>query len=221
MDILDNLPTGKKIIGFGGPKTSGKDTAAARLLTRNEVDGRQYFRKIAFAGAIKKSCQLMFGLTDDEIEVDALKEKTLERWPYLKPRQILMDEANGLRDRYDGNIHVRAWLRQVAAVGNECVLITDLRFPEEIEMIKNMGGYICYVQRKTAEERLVKEREDAESTGSNVSESHYDLIRNSAHFILPNNAGYEELFDDVEKMVRSIWGSWRDWDDIPLYRREA
>ena len=140
MDILDNLPQGKKVIGFSGPKTSGKDTCAARLLTRNEIEGRDYFRRIAFAGAIKENCARMFGLTEEEMEVDALKEKVLERWPYLKPRTILMNEADGLRERYDGNIHVRAWLRQVSAVGDECVVVTDLRFPEEVEMIRRMGG---------------------------------------------------------------------------------
>lgn len=216
-DILNDLPKGKKILALSGPKGSGKDTAAARLLTRNQIEGRAYFKKIAFAGPIKKSCQIMFGLTEAECEDGALKDKVLDRWPYVAPRRILMDEANHLRERWDPEIHVRAWLRHVAECENECIVVTDLRFPDELERIRQMGGRIVYIERQWAEDRLAREWEEG-GLGNNPSESHYSMIRANADVVIPNNSDYGAFFDAIRQMVISFWGPWQMWEDIPLYR---
>lgn len=208
---IRNIP---RILAFSGPKGSGKDTAAAYLSTRNEIEGFNYFQKIAFAEPIKQMCMIAFGLTRDEVEILELKEKTLERWPFVTPRSLLQDVANHFRDVYGADVWVRAWLRQVEESTAGCVLVTDLRFPNEVERLKNMGAYIIYVQSDWAENKLKEAQEAGDPLALNVSESHWDEIKGAADVIMPNNGSIPDLFTAVEDVSNMLYGQRRDWHGV-------
>ena len=219
-DILDYLPQGKKILALCGPKGSGKDTAAARLLTRNQIEGREYFKRLPFMGPFKDAASIIFGLTTDEMEDGHLKDVPLDRWPYQTPRQLIIDSAEYFRAKYDQEVHTRSWLRTVTKVHTQCILVTDLRFPDELERLQKMGAYVVYVQRDSSEAALQAEREMLGEAASRT-ESYYALLKRSADFTLTNNSGYESLFAQVEGLVTSLWGNWLTWSAIPLYQRPA
>ncbi|MEB3059338.1 hypothetical protein, partial [Parvimonas sp. D9] len=140
IDIADII--NRRVLVFTGPKGSGKDTACANpLLERARLrrlrfpQERPLFERVPFAGAIKQSCSILYGLTEEEMEDSILKEKTLSRWPWQPPRKLLQDDANAKREQYDGYFHVRAWLRAVAKSRAHCIVVTDLRFPEELQIL--------------------------------------------------------------------------------------
>jgi hypothetical protein len=215
------MVTMTKIIAFCGPKGSGKDTCAARLLTRNEVHGWEYFVKVPFAGPIKQVCRIIFGLTVDECEILELKEKKLERWPYVTPRQLLQDEANHYRDAYSPDIWVKAWDRAVSAIGEECILITDLRFPEELTKIQAMGGIVCYVNRTQAEDNLAQAMSEGDHLAMNVSESHLQFLKSHANYVIENSSDYTSTFAQVEDVVKQAYGHYTTWNVSKAHPRHT
>lgn len=209
--------TRRKIIAFAGPKGSGKDTAAARLLTRNEIERAEFFVRTPFAYGVKEICKMVFGLTNDEVEDSTLKETKLDRWPFETPRKLLQDIANHFRDEYSPDVWVKTWERRIQNIGNACALITDMRFPEEVQRVKDMGGYIVYVQRDSAEEKLNQAIAEGDPLATNVSESHWDFIKESADEILYNNGMVQDIFDPVEAIVKKLYGHWLLWPLIKRY----
>lgn len=125
------------IIGLTGYKGSGKNTAAECL---ND------FRQVSFAHPLREVCKTVFGLTDEEMSDRVLKEKPLSRWPYQSPRRILQTVGTDMfRKMYPGT-----WIehfRRNAESFQGNLVVTDVRFADECDTIKEMGGYIIRIVR--------------------------------------------------------------------------
>lgn len=186
----------KTFVVFTGPKGSGKDSCATRLLLKHPNA-----EKIAFAGGIKAALGILLGYTTAEMEEAYLKENPLKRWPFNIPRQELQDEANRLRDKYDGYFHVRVFLRRVAASSASCIVVTDLRFPEELEVMSQLGAHIVWVKRPAAISDLAQKQAEGDAMASNVSESHWELIHRSATYTIVNDADINTLYSRVDEFM--------------------
>lgn len=119
----------KTIVGITGKKGHGKTTAARALME----DG---FEHICFADPLKQVAAIVYGLTEDEMTILALKEKPLDRWPYKSPRELL---------QYIGTEMFRAYLPETwtKAFERRCepfdkVVCSDLRFLNEAECLRIM-----------------------------------------------------------------------------------
>lgn len=127
-----------KLIGLLGRKGSGKDTAALALLGRG-------FQNVKFAGALKDMlrCLLAYQGLDPQliermVEGD-LKEKSSPFLGGQEPRfamQTLGTEWG--RDLMAEDLWVQTALQR--ARGRDTV-ITDVRFPDEMEAVVAAGGY--------------------------------------------------------------------------------
>lgn len=197
----------RRILVFTGPKGSGKDTACANplLAKQRSYDGRSFFQRVPMAGPIKESCRILYGLTIEECEDAALKERPLDRWPWHSPRKFLQDEANHQRDVYGSDFHVRNWCRAVSASDAECIVVTDLRFPEELEVFLGLGAQIVWVHRQAAQDRLDAQVRVADPLATNVSESHWDLIRRCCHWEISNNGTFKATEGTVNQLVAALW----------------
>jgi hypothetical protein len=217
-----------RIVAFSGPKYCGKDTAAKGLFQINQGLKKNLFRRAPMAEGVKNICREAFGYTDYEIEDPVGKETKTDFFPYIEPRWPMMDIANFLRDKYSGLIWVHRWER-VALESNvqitdgepsggwACHVMTDLRFPEELEMLKHYGACIIYVHRAEAEDQLKLKRGSGNAMALNVSESHYDLIRENATHTIYNDGTIAQLHGEVLGAVRQHYGFWGEWpaaDDI-------
>lgn len=205
---LTGLPP-MNILAFSGPKFSGKDTAAKRLEVINTRLGADLFVKKSFAAVPKFICQLAAGFTDDECNATHLKERELDRWPYEKPRQLMMDVPNWFRDRLDGYVWVRAWLRRVTPVvkayPDTIFVITDLRFPEEVGAVTVFGGKIVYIERPEASGALREAQQAGDTLALNPSEAHYDFIRRHAAYQIYNDGDLNDLYTKVDTMVAALF----------------
>lgn len=145
-----------KIIGFSGLAGSGKDTAANILI---EKYGNEYFRKISFGDAVKDIASVAFGwdrklLQGDTVESRTFREKNDEFWtdafkkPFT-PRLALQYIGTDLfRNVIDPNFWVFVVQKRIKESDFKgTYLITDVRFPNEIKMIKEMGGITCNIVR--------------------------------------------------------------------------
>ncbi len=143
-------PVRTKIVAFCGYKGSGKDTAADAL-----IKGLNYkvgtIRRINFADPVRQLCMSVYGLTLEEVKDPILKEKVLERWPHKSPRFLMQEFATQMfRVRYP-SIWIRYWERTFNEAerlpGLNIFVITDLRFPNEYEMLREKGAFIIRIKR--------------------------------------------------------------------------
>lgn len=140
------------IIGIVGLIGSGKDTAADYFCNFHE------FRRGSFAGILKDAVSSVFGWDRELLEgrtkesrewreqVDPWWAKRLDM-PQLTPRWVLQYWGTEVCRR---GFHDDIW---IAGLENKLrhtqdnVVISDCRFPNEIQAIRNQGGKIIHIQR--------------------------------------------------------------------------
>jgi len=129
------------LIGFAGLKRSGKDTAAEALI-------RQGYHREAFADLVRGMLR-EFGLTEQELTEG--KDKPIPWLPGKTPRDLLLSLGTAWgRKRVDENIWPTLMARRLDRLPADTpVVITDVRFENEADMIRARGGLIIHVQRET------------------------------------------------------------------------
>ena len=138
------------VIGFIG---SGKNTVGDMLV---ESHG---FSRDNFARSMKDACALMFGwdrslLEGDTEESRVFREKVDPFWTKslgyeVTPRlmmQYLGTEAG--REVFGEDLWVASCGKRITEAQKN-VVITDVRFPNEIQYLRSLGGHIVLVQRGT------------------------------------------------------------------------
>lgn len=125
------------LIGLIGYKQSGKDTFADYLVSNHG------FVKHAFAEPVKKICRVMFNLKDQQLNDPVLKETMDGRWG-LSPRQMMQRVGTDMiRRLWDDDF----WVKHMdMRLDKECdVVISDVRFSNEAQWIKDNGGILIRV----------------------------------------------------------------------------
>jgi len=140
------------IIGICGFIGSGKDTVADYLVTSHG------FRRDSFAASLKDAVSVVFGWDREMLEgrtkeARAQREVVDEWWakrlgfPHLTPRWVLQYWGTEV---CRAEFHDDIWISSVEnrlrhSAGN--IVLSDCRFPNEIEAIRSQGGKIIWVQR--------------------------------------------------------------------------
>lgn len=130
------------LIAFAGPAGSGKDTAAGFL------KGSKYV-PYKFAAPIKQAISNMFGVPLSLLEDSVAKEGELT--PYGKSMRYMMQTLGTEWGR--DLIHPDIWvilatkrLYEVMTLG-KCMVISDLRFENEAQWVRQSKGQIFYLER--------------------------------------------------------------------------
>ncbi len=144
------------IVGISGFIGSGKGTVATRLT-------EQYgFRKDSFAASLKDACAVMFDWPREMLEGETpesreWREQVDEWWsvklgiPNLTPRLALqLIGTDALRNNFSNAIWFTTLENRIRKSPGQHVVISDVRFPNEIKFIQDMGGYMIRVSRGPA-----------------------------------------------------------------------
>ena len=141
----------KQIIGICGLIGHGKDTAAGFLIEEG-------FERVSFAGVLKDACANIFGwdriLLEGNTEEGRVWRETVDEWwatrlkiPNFTPRLALQQVGtDALRTHFHPDIWVAACERQIVST-EKSVVISDCRFFNELQAIKNLGGQTAVVWR--------------------------------------------------------------------------
>lgn len=133
------------IIGLVGKKQVGKDTVAQYLV--NYYDFIQH----AYAAPLKKACQVLFLLESEQLHVNRLKEQTDPRWGKT-PREMMQLVGTDLfRQHVDQDFwvkHMEHWLNEHTDK-NKNIVISDVRFQNEADLIRKKGGVLWLIERDT------------------------------------------------------------------------
>lgn len=135
-----------QLIALVGGKGCGKDTAAGVLL-------REYgFKKIAFADPIKDMC-LALGLTDAQVHDPEEKEQPVDWLGQATPRYVMQTLGTEWgRRMVDPDLWVNAVERRILRAWQNVdeptyFVLTDVRFPNEIEMARDLGALVIHIRR--------------------------------------------------------------------------
>lgn len=142
----------RRIIGITGLAGSGKDTIGD-IITSNLKN----WEKVSFASHLKDVTALLFGmdrkmLAGETPEDRAKREQPDEFWSKkmgkdFTPRYALQFlGTNLLRNQLHQNIWVDCLEKKIMNTDKN-IVITDVRFPNEIDMIRSIGGEIWRVER--------------------------------------------------------------------------
>lgn len=140
------------ILGVTGLIGSGKDTIADYLVTEHG------FKRVSFAASLKDAAAAVFGWDREMLEGTTKQSRQwreeVDVWwagrlamPELTPRWVLQHWGTEL---FRNHFHTDIW---VASVENKLrnakddIVITDCRFSNEVNAIKNAGGITCRVFR--------------------------------------------------------------------------
>lgn len=132
------------ILGIAGPKGSGKDTAAAYL--------QRYFTNSvthAFAEPVKRVCQQLYLLSEEQLYDAVAKETVDDRWGLTPRRMFQQIGTDYVRNQIDPEFwtkHFELWYSKQQQ-NESFVLVPDVRFQNEVDLIHKLGGKVIYVYR--------------------------------------------------------------------------
>lgn len=126
------------IIGITGVARVGKDTLFTSIKELNE---NMNFTRLAFADELKKECDEFLM---KNIGISAFTENEEEK---LIIRPFLVTYGTHVRRKLDKACWIKRIKESMSGSGNKYFVITDVRFPNEAEWIKNQGGKIIHLSR--------------------------------------------------------------------------
>ena len=202
------------IVGFVGFIGSGKDTAADYLVNFHG------FRRDSFANTLKDAVANVFGwdrtlLEGRTAEARAWREEVDTWWaerlnmPNLTPRWILQYWGTEVCRQ---GFHDDIW---IASVENKMrkttdnIVISDVRFPNEIKAIHNAGGIVIWVQRGDlpswhimagkANNGDVFAAEKLKALGVHASETAW--VGRDIDHVISNNSSIDDLYEQIKNLV--------------------
>jgi len=147
----------KQLIAFTGLKGSGKDTAAEVLLGYG-------FKVIKFADPLKAMMRAYLrtnGIPEDMIEMYVegdLKETCLDEWEGCSTRYAMQTIGTEWgRYKIGDSLWVNSFKRRAAV--HDLVVCTDVRFNDEVNVIRSLGGKVYRIARPGQENNDMHESE--------------------------------------------------------------
>ena len=161
MNVIFNNPTLRNskpsIIAFTGKAGAGKNTAslAVRDLIYLNTDQTET-KEFAFADTLKEITKLL-GFTHDQLYDPVQKQVHDEFWGMTPRKALQIIGTDAMRENFHQDVWVKSLERKVKDYVdddevNGIALITDCRFPNEADVIKEWGGITIDIQRKVPKE---------------------------------------------------------------------
>lgn len=167
------------LVGFSGKRGVGKDTAGSYLVQKG-------WKRYAFADPLKLGCNQFFNFKCEKDEI----------CPYwgVSPREVYQKIGTEVFREIDKifklNVGNDFWIKRFLAEydPNIKTVITDVRFPNEAEAIKKLGGIIIKISRETG-------FNDNHSSENSIGEI-------KADYEIFNRTSIEDLYLMIDKITK-------------------
>lgn len=225
MDLDFNEFVSKIIVaGLTGLKGSGKDVVGDYL---HEKYG---FIKVSFAEALKDICKVLFSFTDWQL-YDPKGKETIDTYWKHTPREFFQRIGTELfrqtlpkhMKHIGSDIWPRIMLRRMMKIyaenpeKNVRFVVTDIRFPNELNFVKKMGGTVFRVNRHT---ELIKQIKAYKNNTWYIKTYHYMMKKlgytmekvhaSERHFYdmdveydVDNYGTFDELYEKVDTIMNN------------------
>lgn len=212
-----------RLIGLVGAISSGKDTAADFL-----VNSYGYSRD-SFASTLKDAVSAIFLWDRDMLEGRTTEARiwreTVDSWwanrlsiPHLTPRWILQNwGTNVIRVGFHDDIWIASLENKIRTTTSN-IVISDVRFPNEIQAIHNAGGIIIHVKRgdqplwfqaaliynRGPENNPSWEASKKQLEECNIHASETAWIGGNIDYVVTNDSSLESLYTQLTDIVKNV-----------------
>jgi hypothetical protein len=128
------------LVAITGKARHGKDTLAEALV-------KEGFKRVPFAGALKEVTALIANEPVHLYYDDETKEAYCEALGMTRRQALQKLGTEGIRSVFGANVWVNRVLRQWAATGRDPIVISDCRFDNEADLVRQAGGIVIRVVR--------------------------------------------------------------------------
>lgn len=186
-----------KIIAFSGRKQSGKTICSEFLKGLLLSNGYSDVEIYNFADPLKEDiCMNMFGLSYVQCYgEDHNKNELIDAYwedKQLTARDLMQLIGTDLFRKLNNNVWVNALINKIKKSKLQVVIVSDCRFPNEVEAIKNNGGIVFRLNRNPHK-------------SEHISESILDACRydwNNFNAIINNeHMTVREQYDKLKKLM--------------------
>ncbi len=187
--ILTESISVRILFGLTGPPGCGKDAAADHLA---EAHG---FARVAFADPIRQAALILDPyipgagrLSDVVHQYGWTTAKT--RWPEVRRILQLLGTELG-RQLHGEDVWITKTFARIGVMPlDQSVVVTDCRFPNEAQAIREHGGLVVRINRSTtAPDAVMDHASERESAG---------LLPD---YVLPNHSSLDELHRRLDRLV--------------------
>lgn len=206
------------IVCFVGFASSGKDEAARVLIEQHEYHG------YSFAESLKDTLATIFCWSRSMLSGNTPESRewreTVDQWwadrlniPNFTPRWAMQNIGTDImRKHFNNDIWILNTERKLSlthAIHNNRIVISDGRFPNELAMVRRLGGKIIRIKRGKEPEWFDLARDfnagnfslknDLEKLSNNIHCSEYSWIGQPIDVIIENNKDIEHLYSEVRR----------------------
>ena len=197
----------KLLIGLTGKLGSGKDYIAHNLIIPIIEKLKYRYLQCAFADQIKINVMTKYNINYNDVYVN----KTAQS------RQLLQIEGTDIARSQDVNIwvnYINNWIKVHEMRGISVYIISDVRFKNEVEFIKEHNGIMIKVFAPQRNHNRLTQESNGDTTIYNKIKQHisecdldeipdnkYDVIINND--IDNNNKELEKDIQIIEKLIQS------------------
>ena len=204
------------IISLSGLIGSGKNAVAEYLVKEHG------FVQDSFAASLKDATAAIFGwdrtmLEGSTKEARDEREKVDEWWakrleiPHLSPRWALQYFGTDVcRNHFHNDIWLASVENRLRKKASENVVISDSRFFNELDMLRNVGATIAVVKRgespnwwSTAQEAHVDPKSFVIMSKSGIHPSEWDWAGYSFDIEIDNNRTLDDLYQLADTLVKN------------------
>jgi len=209
-----------KLLGIVGFIGSGKDTVAKEFVKYGCVQD-------SFAAPLKDVVSATFGWDRSLLEGDTVESREWRETPdiywskktgidHFTPRLALqLMGTDVMRNHFHEDIWIDSLEYRLRAKQEErCVVVSDARFTNELNLIKKLGGKIIWVQRgelpdwfeiaKTASTNAIN-RKIMETRYREVHESEWNWAGYPVDIVIENNSDILSLKENIANIHKDLF----------------
>ena len=165
------------LIGIAGPARSGKSTMAGEFRRLVEFRGQKYAER-PFAGPLKR----MLASIGVDISDQSKNAHVAFLGGSVTPRIMMQTLGTEWGRSLLPDLWLRVWEHELDDQAH-CVCVPDVRFDNEADLIRNLGGTIIHIQRKPTADML--------AVPAHASEA--GITRVKGDIIFRNDRGIEKI----------------------------
>jgi len=185
------------IIGLIGARGSGKTTCAAYL------QANYNFQEFSFADPVKKVVEIIYGFDYDTLKGDTPERREARvnmRDPMWNQNMIQAMQFIGtelFRNHMDQDVWIKIMKRNIDSCikSGKRVVISDLRYPNEIEFVRSLGGKIFVIESQSAQVSTCADNHSSETSAK-------DAIKDTDIVLM--NDFKNVYFENIKKIMESL-----------------
>lgn len=196
------------LIGLNGRLQSGKDTTYEVIKHMAEEAGQPAPTRVSFAEPLKESAAQALGMSRDLMEHLKNHEEIFIEIPTMSVMQTSMDSSHKSEASH-WKLNLRSYLQRYGTEAHrdifgedfwvdmalpldtdhegKLLVVTDMRFPNEVQRVKDLGGHTVKVVREV-------------ETAHNLHPSEQD-VDHMIDYFLDNTGSMENLEEEIAAML--------------------